>query len=86
MHLFLLDMNGVLISLASGVFTSMLIAASAFLWKINGTLSVIMEKLAHIDQLASLNNQRWNEKFGALEKDLVALQTEFNEWRRGRAA
>ena len=79
-------MSSVYISIVTGVGTALILGASAFLWKIHGTLSIIMEKLSHIDQLASLNNQRWNERFAELEKDLVELKTEFHEWRKVRAA
>lgn len=86
MILLLLDMTGLFISVGTGLITTLIIGATAFLWKINGTLGVIMEKLSHMDTLASLSKQRWDEKFTALEKDVAELKTELADFRKGKAA
>ena len=86
MILFLLDMSGIFISVGTGLVTTLIIGATAFLWKINGTLSVIMEKLSHMDTLASLSNQRWGEKFAEMQKDVESLRAEVHDMRRGSKA
>jgi hypothetical protein len=79
-------MSSIYISILTGVGTALILGIAGFLWRFHATLSVIVEKLGHMTNLAELQNQRWNEKFLELEKDVIELKAEFHEWRKGRLA